>query len=464
MTVRSNLAISARFILCALLLAACSPGFHSASDGASSLTPNGRVAVRMPSTSSSGGKIQHVVIIIQENRSFDNLFQGFPNANTASSGQNSKGETIKLKPVSLGTQYVIDHSVAAFLAACNGTGSYPGTDCQMNGFDKEESFGGPSNPEYVYVPHDESKPYFDMAHEWVLADNNFQSHLDESFVGHQYLIAAQASGSVDLPYDVPWGCAVKDNQVPTLTQKRTIGPNIAPCYDNNTIGQELDAAGLTWHFYSSVIDSGDGVWSAYQTINKVYNGPDWAKDVITPQTRFFTDLQAGLLSNVTWITPICENSDHVNCGGGYGPSWVTALVDAIGGSPFWDSTAIFVVWDDWGGLYDHVPPQMLDYDGLGFRVPILMISPYAKHNHVSHVQYESASILKFTEDQFGLPRLTNGGADDRSTSPAADCFDFTQAPRPFVPIKAPGAAVRTTQDLIHFFMMQPHDGRSPDDE
>ena len=84
-------------------------------------------------------------------------------------------------------------------AACNGTGSLPGTDCQMNGFNKESSYGGPSNPQYVYVPHSESKPYFDMAHEWVVGDNMFQSHLDESFVSHQYVIAAQAQSSVDLP-------------------------------------------------------------------------------------------------------------------------------------------------------------------------------------------------------------------------------------------------------------------------
>ncbi|MGB8519453.1 MAG: alkaline phosphatase family protein, partial [Candidatus Tumulicola sp.] len=183
-------------------------------------------------------------------------------------------------------------------------------------------------------------------------------------------------------------------------------------------------------------------------------GPDWKTDVITPQTRFIKDVSNGTLANVTWITPICANSDHVNCGGGHGPSWVTSLVNAVGESQFWKTTAIFVMWDDWGGLYDHVAPEHVDYDGLGFRVPLLVISPYAKHDYVSHVHYETGSILKFAEDVFGLGRLAP--SDTRSNSPATDCFDFTHPPRAFKPIKAPQSA--------QFFLSQPADTRPPDEE
>ena len=165
-------------------------------------------------------------------------------------------------------------------------------------------------------------------------------------------------------------------------------------------------------------------------------------------------MRANKLANFTWITPICTNSDHVDCGGGYGPSWVASLVNAIGKSKFWNSTVVFVQWDDWGGLYDHVPPPFKDYDGLGFRVPLLVISPYAKHGHVSHVQYETAGVLRFAEDLFGLGRLA--AADRRATSPAADCFDFSQKPRAFVPIKAPKGP--------GFFLRQPKDNRAPDYE
>ena len=386
------------------------------------------------------GKIRHVVYIVQENRSFDDLFQGYPHADTVSSGKNSKGETIRLRPVSLARHYQVDHSAQAMFAACDGTGRLPGTHCRMDGFDNEVHFGGPPNPEYVYVPHDESKPYFDMAREGVLADRAFQSQIDESFVAHQYVIAAQADSSVNVPLNA-WGCGGgKDNVVPTITAGRDPnGPGISPCFDYRTLGDELDGAGLTWRFYASAYGTrashGGAIWSGYQAVKHIYYGADWKKDVVSPNWRFITDVRDGKLANVTWITPECKDSDHSNCGGGYGPSWVAALVNTVGESKFWDSTAIFVQWDDWGGMYDHVPPPYENRDGLGFRVPLIVISPYAKKNYVSHAIYETASVLRFTEDLFGLRRLA--AADARANSPAADCFDFSQKPRPFVKIEAP---------------------------
>jgi phospholipase C len=439
----------------ALWLGACSVASHGPLPSAG-VQPGPRAFAH-----TGAGKIRHVVYIIQENRSFNNLFFGFPGAYTVSSGKDSKGARITLQPVRLGYQYVIDHSSAAMFAACRGTGRMPGTKCRMDGFDKEWFNGGPrgvKHPQYVYVPHGDSKPYFDMAHEWVLADRAFQSQLDESFVAHQYAIAAQAQSSVDLP-NGPWGCEPgPSDSVPTIKHDRSYGNLQLPCFDYATLGDELDGAGLSWRFYSSKYDTPSsgfgGVWSAYQAVRHIYDGPDWAKDVITPQKTFLTDVPAGKLASFTWITPICANSDHVNCGGGYGPSWVAAVVNTIGKSKFWDSTAIFVEWDDWGGLYDPVAPPYKDYDGLGFRVPLLVISPYAKTDYVSHEQYETASVLRFAEDLFDLKQLA--AADRRASSPAADCFDFTQKPRPFVPIRAPKG--RT------FFLNQGDDYRIPDYE
>jgi|HubBroStandDraft_6_1064221.scaffolds.fasta_scaffold00002_127 phospholipase C len=415
--------------------------------------------VLRPLSGTGAGKIEHVVYIVQENRSFDNLFQGYPGADTAARGKNSHGKTITLKPVSLTRQYTIDHSATAMFAACNGTGKLPGTKCRNDGFDNELSYNGPANPEYVYVPHKESKPYFDMAREWVVADRMFQSQLDESFVAHQYVIAAQAAASVDLPGGI-WGCGGgSGDTIDTITKSRNpFGPPQPVCFDYLTLGDELDKAKLSWRFYTSTYYSqssdGGAYWSSYQAVSHIYHSPDWKKDVITPQTRFLTDVAAGKLAHFTWITPICANSDHVNCGGGYGPSWVASLVNVVGKSKFWNTTAIFVQWDDWGGLYDHVAPPFKDYDGLGFRVPLLVISPYAKQNHVSHVQYETASVLRFAENLFGLDQLA--AADKRATSPAGDCFDFSQKPRKFVPIKSP-------QDA-RFFLRQAPDYRPPDDE
>jgi phospholipase C len=389
--------------------------------------------------SSGAGKITHVVYVVQENRSFDNLFQGYPGADTVSSGMNSSGQTITLQPSSLKNVYVIDHSAYAMFAACNGTGSLPGTNCQMNGFNNEGAYGGPQNPEYVYVPHAESKPYFDMAHEWVVADRMFQSQLDESFVGHQYVIAAQAHSSVDLPYG-PWGCEGGSGDfVATITQQRTGGSGQQACFDYTTLGDELDKAKLSWRFYAVRYgnDAGGngGTWSAYQAVRHIFYGRDWKRSVVSPNWRFITDVHKGYLANFTWITPECPESDHLECGGGYGPSWVSAIVNTVGQSKFWDSTAIFVQWDDWGGFYDHVAPPFEDYDGNGFRVPLLVISPYAKKNFVTHVPYETASVLRFAEDLYGLSTLS--AADKRAASPAADAFDFSKQPRPFVKIKAP---------------------------
>src|SRR5579863_5518420 len=368
-------------ILTALALAACSPA-------AVPSLPYMRGEAALRALDGTGaGKISHVVYIIQENRSFDNLFAGYPGADTVSRGKNSKGQIIRLAPVGLERKYTIDHSDDAMFAACDGTGKLPGTDCRMDGFDREHVFDGPRNPQYVYVPHAESKPYFDMAHEWVLADEMFQSQLDESFVAHQYAIAAQAAWSVNLPNSL-WGCGGgKHNTIATITKDRAPGPPIEPCFDYQTLADELDAAHLTWRFYASTYgsaSSGSGTpWSAFRAIKHIYKHADW-KFVVSPNWRFITDVRRGRLANFTWITPVCDDSDHVAClNGGYGPSWIAALVNTVGKSRFWDSTAIFVMWDDWGGLYDHVPPPQKGYDGLGFRVPLLAISPYAKHGHVS---------------------------------------------------------------------------------
>ncbi len=393
--------------------------------------------------STGAGKIKHVVFIVQENRSFDNLFQGYPGADTVAEGKDSNGDTIKLRPSGLGADYTIDHSAQAMFAACNGTGKLPGTKCRMNGFNHEFTFHNPpslTHPQYVYVPHKDSKPYFDMAHQWVVSDRTFQSQVDESFTAHQYIIAAQAASSVDLPNGA-WGCqGGTGDTVATITKKRYPGgkPEQA-CFDYQTLGDELDKAGLSWKFYASAYGSrasGDGAeWSGYQAVRHIYQGPQWTKNVISPNWKFIKDVRAGELANFTWITPVCDDSDHVNCPGGYGPSWVAALVNTVGKSKFWDSTAIFVIWDDWGGTYDHVPPPYKDYDGVGFRVPLLAISPYAKQNYVSHVEYETTSVLRFAEDLYGLSQLA--AADERATSPAQDCFDFSQRPRAFVPIAAP---------------------------
>ncbi len=437
------------------LLTACSGGLQT-----SAVPGSPRELVRAGRAGDPIDKIDHVVIVVQENRSFNNLFYGFSGATTATYGYTSKNKQVKIKPVDLATSWDLAHNAQAFYSACNGTGSIPGTNCRMNGFDRVTAQCGQPGyppcpikyPSYSYVPHSEIAPYFAMGRQYVLADQMYASNFDiSSYVSHQYIIAAQAAQTTNYPV-ANWGCPGGPyDTVPTISVNppRGYGGPVVDCFDYQTLGDELDAAGLSWAFYASPLGTvgpggtacgktsrdayGErGIWSSYQAIRHICYGPDWKSDVITPPSQFLTDVADGNLRTVTWITPTCANSDHPGCDSDTGPSWVASIVNAVGQSQFWASTAIFIFWDDPGGLYDPEPPAYVDYDGLGMRVPMLIISPYAKKGWVSHVHYEHGSILRFVEDRFGLAQLA--ASDTRATSPAGDCFDFSKRPRKFVPI------------------------------
>jgi phospholipase C len=378
--------------------------------------------------------IKHVVIIMQENRGFNYLFKGYPGATTFSSGLNSKGQNIALQPISLAAPYDIDHESWTMFAACDG--NPPGQNCKMDGFDLETVWGsGPPNAEYGYAPRSEVQTYWNMAGQYVIADMMFNSNLDASFVSHQYIIAGQANHEVNIP-NYNWGCGGGSGDfVGTLNPDRSYGPNQSPCQNYPTLGDELTSKGLTWRYYTAVPSDIGFVWAAYQAVSHDYYGKAW-KHTITPSSQVLTDLAHGTLKSMTWVLPDWANSDHSGNGSSTGPHWVTSVVNAIGQSKFWKSTAIFVIWDEWGGWYDGVAPPYVDYDGLGFRIPLMIISPYAKQGRVTHVQYEHGSLLRFVEDDFGLPQLA--ASDTRANDPAADpnAFDFTQKPRPFSPFAA----------------------------
>jgi phospholipase C len=379
-------------------------------------------------------KIAHVIFIVQENRSFNYMFLGYPNAVTQNYGYNTKGKKITLHEQTMGTSWDLAHEAGTFFGSCDGTGSVPGTDCKMDGWNTVGSCCAgtpPPDPAYAYAPRSEVATYWQMGKQYVLADNAFQSNLDSSFIAHQYTIAGYASHGVDIPSSA-WGCSGgSQDKVSTLAADRTFGGPITVCFKNPTIADESDAAGVTWRYYTGPIGGDGGLWSAYQAIKQIYSGPDWASDVITPPDQFLTDVANGDLANITWVTPGYRNSDHPGFNSTSGPAWVASVVNAVGQSPFWDSSAIFVLWDDWGGWFDPVPPPYEDYDGLGFRIPLLMISPYAKKGYVTHVQYETSSVLKFMENNFGLAPLA--ASDTRAADPTGDAFDLTQKPRKFKP-------------------------------
>jgi phospholipase C len=313
----------------------------------------------------------------------------------------------------------------------------------MDGFDSASTFTGPALAPYQYVDPREIRPYWTIAARYVLADHMFQTEGSASFTSHQDLIAGDSpiapnARSVDTPDGMPWGCdAPPGTTTPTIGRfgKYTVlGP--FPCFHYATMRDLLDAAGVSWKYYApsrQPRQPGSRIWNAFDAIDAVRNGPEWTSNVSTPNTTLFSDLTNGTLPAVSWVIPQGADSDHPGFKSDTGPSWVAQVVNAIGHSRYWSSTAIVIVWDDWGGLYDHVPPPQLGFGGLGFRVPMLVVSPYAKSGYVSHTQYEFASILKFAEDNWRLGRL---GHNDRRATSIADCFDFSQTPLKFRTISA----------------------------
>jgi phospholipase C len=417
-------------VLAVIALVACGRGS----------TPPAPPSPGPPSVSSSiHGKVQHIVIIIQENRSVDNLFQGLPGADTVVTGLDSTGKSVALRSVRLSAPYDLDHSHRGFKTEYN--------DGAMNGFNKVLttcSSAPCSATAYGYVPHAESRPYFEMAEHFTFADRMFQTNEGPSLPAHLYLltgtsVVADGSDLYDAENpryvgdDMDCGGSAKSTveliNINTGVENMKMSP---PCFDPApTPFDELTARDISYKYYTSKTA---GVWAAPAAIKHIWNNPNLWAHVVTPNTMILTDISNKSLPAVSWVIPTALASDHAGLTDGTGPSWVASVVNAIGKSQYWSTTTIFVTWDDWGGWYDHVAPQRFNAYELGFRVPLIVISPYAKTGYVSHVPHEFGSIIHFIEEKFGLPALgfTDVRADDLS-----DCFDFSQPATPFVAIRAP---------------------------
>ncbi|HTA40748.1 MAG TPA: alkaline phosphatase family protein [Candidatus Acidoferrales bacterium] len=381
----------------------------------------------------SRGKIKHIVIIVQENRTFENIFAGFPNADAPMFGYLHDGTKVPLEPLSLNNSLNLAHGIGAAKIDWNNGA--------MNGFDTAAVLTGyPPRTAYRYLSRLSVKPYWTLARQYTLADKMFETEWGGSFTAHLDLIAGTTKLSpnlaeADYPSAVPWSCDAPAGTTTTVvdpTYLETIGP--FPCFVQfRTMADTLDDGKISWKYYAPSIGSiGGSIWSEFGAIKNVRYGKDWHK-IVSPETKVLTDAAAHRLPAVSWVVPDLANSDHPG-NSATGPSWVASVVDAIGESKAWDSTAIFVIWDDGGGWYDNAPPPQVDFTGLGMRVPCIVISPYSKHGYVSHTQYEFGSILKFVEETFDLQSL---GSTDRRATSMADSFDFTQPPQPFTQIRVP---------------------------
>lgn len=442
----------AAFFLAALL-AGCS--------GGAPLGLEANRAAQVPATVKFP-KIHHVVIIYQENRTVDDLFNGLPGADTVRSGFNSSGHRVPLRPIGLTAPYDLGHLHHAFEVEYNNG--------HWNGFDKVGSecvsvgICPPSNVRaYGFVPHSEIQPYLIMAKRYTFGDRMFQTNQGPSFPAHQYIVSGtssitntnslKASENPATPADrSTGGCDSPPGSLVVLIDSLgNEGQDVYPCFNRISLMQLIEAKSLSWRYYQAL--SGPGIWNGPDAILRIRESPTYSTNVVTPPSRVLTDVAQGHLADVVWVTPTAQASDHGRVTDGSGPSWVADVVNAIGQSSYWNDTAIFVTWDDWGGWFDHVAPHLYNSYELSFRVPLIVISPYAKNGYVSHKQHEFGSILKFTEETFGLGSLhtTDARSDDLS-----DCFDFSKPPSKFkhIPTRLPPA----------YFLRQPLSNVIPDDD
>jgi phospholipase C len=387
-------------------------------------------------------QIKYVVVIFQENRTPDNLFHGLPGADIANSGLNSKGKVIPLTPEPLASNYDMGHSHASFMAMYD-DGKMDGADKISVTCAKGAKNCPPANPQFKYVKPSDVAPYFQLAEQYTFADRMFQTNQGSSFPAHQFVISGTSAPTAtsDLfaaeePEGVKSAIANTGCTAPKKEFVWLIDPSGEektkqyPCFDHPTLTDLLDNAGVSWRYYTPSPNSN---WTGPNAISHIRFGADWNNVILDPK-QIFDDIKKKQLPAVSWVIPTWVESDHAKGNTGLGPSWVASIVNAIGNSPYWSNTAIFIAWDDWGGWYDHVAPTIYDSYEYGFRVPLIVVSPYAKQGYVSKVTHDFGSILKFTEEVYGLPSL--GYADARADD-LSDCFQFDGKPHRFRTIPAP---------------------------
>ena len=371
------------------------------------------------------------MIIVKENRTFDELFGRFPGANGATTGS-CFGRTIALRRAPQIYPKDLPHSF--------GDGRVDFDGGKLDRFCRDDP--RVTNYAYSQIYPGQAPNYWHWAHRFEIADDFFASHRGPSFPNHQYLIAAQAGGATDGPgwtaqppgpgLTRTWGCDAPHRETVPILDTEGHRIRVPPCFDYTTEGDLLTQAGLDWSYYSGTDSQSGYAWSAYSAVRHIRESDQWMQH-IKGVDGFLHDAETGALPAVTWVTPRFPVSEHPlpPTNACQGENWTTLLVDALMRSPDWGSTAVFVTWDDWGGFYDHVPPRSVDRFGFGFRVPLLVISPYAKAGNIDHHEGEFSSILRFIEDNWSLGQLT---ARDRSATDMSYDFDFAQQPMPPDPL------------------------------
>jgi phospholipase C len=436
-------------------------------------------------------KIQHVVIIMQENRSFDSYFGTYPGADGIPGLAGNPGLVPCLpNPRSGICERPYHDRTNRNVGGPHGAGSARADidNNRMDGFVAQQELairnceatnrpncGGQSGTPDIMGYHTgaDIPNYWKYARNFVLQDHMFQSNASWSLPAHLYLVSGWSAHCAVPGVALSCTSAIQNpGYPPDFARKLGIKHPSPPNYAWTDITYLLHKYGVTWRYY--VFQGGEpdceqdsqivctpprqsfhtpGIWNPLLWFDTVRE--DHQRGDIAPLSTFFTAARAGTLPKVSWIMPNDTVSEHPPGLVSAGQTYVTSLINAIMRSPDWKSTAIFLAWDDWGGFYDHVPPPHVDNQGYGLRVPAMVISPYAKQGYIDHQTLSFDAYLKFIEDDFlGGQRLnphTDGRPDlrpdVRENSPqlgnlVAD-FSFSQPARP--PLFLP---VRPTTDLI----------------
>jgi phospholipase C len=383
--------------------------------------------VSLSGTGVTGGgisQIQHIIFIIKENRSFDNYFGTFPGANGATSGPISTGSVIPLGHTPDMVRDMGHDWQASQTAINNGL---------MNQFDLIHL--GNVNGDYMsmtQMTQTDIPNYWSYAQTFALSDNTFSAIKSETFPNHLYTIAADSAEVIYNPVGpsnsqaLAWGCDSVAGTTVVIRTTAGVQSSVYPCFDNQTLGDLLSNAGISWTSYAPIENANGYVYNTYDAINHIRNTSMWT-DHVVDWNNFVSDAQNGNLPAVSWLVADSTDSDHPPNSACAGENWTVNQINAVMQGPDWNSTAIFLTWDDFGGFYDHVAPFSFDYYGFGVRVPMIIISPYAIPGSVTHTQYEFSSVLKFIETRFGLTSLT---ARDAAANDMTDGFNFNQTPLP----------------------------------
>jgi phospholipase C len=440
-------------------------------------------------------RFQHIIVVVQENRTPDDLFQGLclppygkPQACGTGPGQfdiqgygyDINGTKVPLAGVPLGNGYDPLHGHSGFERMCNPnkTTRYP---CRRN--TGLSTVGCPLNCSFQYVDPTATPtnyPYLYLAQNFGWANRMFQTNQGPSAPAHQFLFAGTSAPSAaddaaavfvtENPSGL--GCLGLLNSVYLMTDPARApfefqlvnNPLGTVCFSHETMASLLEQHQYRWRYYttgSAITHVSNSIWTAPNWIQEICQpnstftactGQEWLDNVDMTPADVLRDAQKCKLVDMMWVIPKGQDSDHpsltgVNDGG---PAWVANVVNAVSSSPcvdlvngqrvpYWEDTAIVVTWDDWGGFYDHVLPPFLsapnqgqgDYQ-LGFRVPLLFISAYTGPMIDSVNQYDFGSILRFAEGNFGMQQGALGFADQRASTDLRAFYDFRKPARKFV--------------------------------